>query len=40
MLGLLCCVQTFSSCGKQANSLVVVHRLLFAVASLAVEHGL
>ena len=24
----------------EANSLVVVHRLLFAVASLAVEHGL
>ena len=30
----------FSSCGGQGYSLVVMHRLLIAVGSLVVEHGL
>ena len=38
-LGLCCCTQAFSSCGKQRLLFVVVHRLLIVVASL-VEHGL
>ena len=33
VLGLRCCTQAFSSCGE-------VRRLLTAVASLVVEHGL
>ena len=32
--------QAFSSCSEQGSSLVVVHRLLTAVASLVAEHGL
>ena len=39
-LGLHCCVRAFSSCGEQGPLFVAVHRLLFAVASLVVEHGL
>ena len=40
VLGLRCCTQTFSSCGEQGLLFVAVHRLLIAVASLVVEHGL
>ena len=39
-LGLCCCVQAFSSCGKRGLLFVVVHGLLMAMASLVVEHGL
>ena len=39
-LGLRCCVWAFSSCGKQGLLFVAVRRLLIAVASLVVEHGL
>ena len=39
-LGLHCCAQAFSSCGKRGLLFVVVHGLLTAVASLATEHGL
>ena len=39
-LGLRCCVQAFSSCGKWELLFVVVCGLLFAVASPVVEHGL
>ena len=38
-LGLLCCVRAFSSCGERGLLFVAVHRLLIAVASLVVEHG-
>ena len=38
-LGLCCCAWAFSSCSKRGYSLVMVPRLLMAVASL-VEHGL
>ena len=40
VLGLRCCTQAFSSCGKQELLFIVVHRLLTAVASLVAEHGL
>ena len=40
VLGLRCCARAFSSCGERGLLLVVVHRLLTAVASLAAEHGL
>ena len=40
MLGLRCCAWAFSSCGAWGLLFVVVHGLLIAVASLAVEHGL
>ena len=40
VLGLRCCVQAFSSCGKGGLLFVVVCRLLTAVASLVAEHGL
>ena len=40
VLGLHCCVRTFSSCGEQGLLFVVVCGLLIAVASLVVEHGL
>ena len=33
VLGLQCCARAFSSCKSRAYSLVVVHGLLFAVAS-------
>ena len=39
-LGLHCCVQVFSSCGKRGYFLVVVCKLLIPVASLVVAHGL
>ena len=39
-LGLHCCVQAFSSCGKRGLLFVAVHGLLIAVASLVAEHGL
>ena len=40
VLGLHCCTQAFSSCGERGLLFVVVRRLLIAVASLVVEHGL
>ena len=40
VLGLCCCMWTFSSCGKQGLLFVAVHRFLIAVASLVAEHGL
>ena len=39
-LGLCCCVRAFSSCGERGLLFVAVRRLLTAVTSLAVEHGL
>ena len=39
-LGLRCCTQAFSSCGKWGLLFVVVHGLLIAVASFVAEHGL
>ena len=39
-LGLCCCTRAFSSCGKRGLLFVEVRRLLIAVASLVVEHGL
>ena len=39
-LGLRCCTRAFSSCGEQGLLFVAVCRLLIAVASLVVEHGL
>ena len=39
-LGLCCCAQAFSSCGERELLFVAVCRLLVAVASLVVEHGL
>ena len=39
-LGLCCCVRAFSSCSEWGLLFIVVHRLLIAVASLVVEHGL
>ena len=39
-LGLPCCARAFSSCGERGLLFVVVCRLLIAVASLVVEHGL
>ena len=40
MLGLRCCTQAFSSCGKWGLFFIAVHGLLIAVASLVAEHGL
>ena len=40
VLGLRCCVQAFSSCGKQGLLFVAVRGLLIVVASLVVEQGL
>ena len=40
VLGLRCCTWAFSSCGELGLLFVVVCRLLIAVASLVVEHGL
>ena len=40
MLGLRCCVWTFSSCGERGLLFVAVCGLLIAVASFVVEHGL
>ena len=39
-LGLRCCARASSSCGKRGLLFVAVRRLLLAVASLVVEHGL
>ena len=39
-LGLCCCAWAFSSCGERGLLFVAVRRLLIAVASLVVEHGL
>ena len=39
-LGLHCCTQAFSSCGKQRLLFVAVRGLLMPVASLVAEHGL
>ena len=39
-LGLHCCMQGFSSCGKWGLLFVAVRGLLTVVASLVVEHGL
>ena len=39
-LGLRCCARAFSCCGERGLLFIVVHGLLIAVASLAVEHGL
>ena len=39
-LGLLCCVQAFSSCIEQELLFAVVRGLLIAVASLVAEHRL
>ena len=39
-LGLRCCAQAFSSCDEWGLLFVAVRRLLIAVASLVVEHGL
>ena len=39
-LGLRSCTWAFSSCGEQGLLFVAVRRLLIAVASLVVEHGL
>ena len=39
VLGLCCCVQTFSSCSEWGLLFVAVRGLLIAVASLVVEHG-
>jgi len=40
VFGLCCCMRAFSSCGEWGLLLIVVLRLLTAVASLAVEHRL
>ena len=37
VLGLRCCVRTFSSCDEQELLFIVVHRLFIAVASLVAE---
>ena len=39
-LGLHCCVWAFPSCVERGLLFVAVHRLLIAVASLVVAHGL
>ena len=39
-MGLCCCPQAFSSCGKRELVFVAVHGLLIGVASLVVEHQL
>ena len=40
VLGLRCCAQAFSSCGKRGLLFVAVRGLFSAVASLVAEHGL
>ena len=40
VLGLRCCVRTFSSCGEWELLFIEVRGLLIAVASLVAEHGL
>ena len=39
-LGLCCCARAFSSCGERGLLFVAVRRVLIAVSSLVVEHGL
>ena len=39
-LGLHCCTRAFSSCGERGLLFVAVLRLLTAVASVVVAHGL
>ena len=39
-LGLCCCAQAFSRCGKWGLLFVAVHGFLIVVESLVVEHGL
>ena len=39
-LGLCCCAQAFSSCGKWGLLFIAVRGLLIVVASLVAEHGL
>ena len=39
-LGLHCCAQAFSRCGKRGLLFVAVRGLLIVVASLVAEHGL
>ena len=39
-LSLCCCAQALSSCGQRGLLFVAVCRLLIAVASFVVEHGL
>ena len=40
VLGLCCCVQAFSSCGKRRLLFIALHVLLITVASLVADHGL
>ena len=40
VLGLRCYMRTFCSCCERGLLFIAVHRLLIAVASLVVEHGL
>ena len=40
VLGLPCCLSTFSSCSKQVLLFIGVRVLLIVVAFLVVEHGL
>ena len=40
VLGLHCCARALSSCSEQGLPFVAVRRLLIAVASLVVGHGL
>ena len=40
VLGLHCCAWVFPSCGESGLLFVVVRRLLIAMVSLVVEHGL
>ena len=40
LLGVRCCMRAFSGCDEQGLPFVAVCRLLIAVASLVVEHGL
>ena len=38
VLGLQCCMQTFSNCGEQGLLFIVLNGLCIAVASLVSEH--
>ena len=38
--GRCCCMQAFSSCSERGATVIVLHELLIAVASLVSEHGL
>ena len=39
VLGLVCCMRTFSSCCERGLLFIVMRGLLIAVASLVAEHG-